>query len=125
MVTHYPQLARRHSHPKVDIGGAVAGEDVGLVEQGPVDVDPAALTFNGVAPDADDALDEVALAGRGRQANERERVLYATLRRGRRGSGGEPAGGVAEHHDVAEVQATQVGGRLVDEHLSPAQPEHP
>jgi hypothetical protein len=63
-----------HSSPAATVarmltaGGGVTAEDVGLVKTGPVDVHTAASAFNGVAPDTDDPLVEVAFAGRWRES---------------------------------------------------------
>src|ERR1035437_2738676 len=114
MVTHHPQRACGHGHPKVDLGGAIAGEDVGLVELGPVDVHMAASALNGVAPDTDNPLDEVALAGRGREADGCQRIVNRTMLHGCHRSWGQPPGGVLEHDDVAAMNACYVGDQLVD-----------
>src|SRR5665647_499686 len=116
MVAHHPQRADGHGHPEVDITGAIAGENIGLVELGPVHVYLAVSTLDGVSTDADDALDEVSCLGRGRETDEFENSSRTALLPHPRGEVPEPAVGVAEHHDVTAFHASHVVGLLVDDH---------
>jgi hypothetical protein len=79
----------------------------------------AASAFNGVAPDTDDPLDGVGLAGRGREADGCKRVVNRTVLHGCHRSCGQPPGGVLEHDDVAAMHSRYVGDQLVDEHPVP------
>src|SRR5665647_2031969 len=117
MVAHHPQRADGHGHPEVDITGAIAGEDIGLVELGPVHVDLAISTLDGVSPNADHAFDEVSRIGRRRETDELENSTRTALLPHPRGEVPKPAIGVAEHHDVTAFHASHVAGLLVDDHV--------
>ena len=116
MVTHHPQSAHGHGHPEVCLDWVIAGEDVGLVDLGPVDEEHTVSPLDDVTTDADDPLDEVAATARGCEPDEDESLMSATLLPGRREGVREPPLGFAKHHDVAPVQATHVAELLVDEH---------